>query len=68
MESTHPFIQWVPGAITQGIKQSGREIDHSPPSSAEVKYVWGYTSIPHYVFIAWCLIKQGILLHIVVLA
>jgi hypothetical protein len=29
-----------------GIKGPGREADHSPPSSAEVKYAWSYTSIP----------------------
>jgi hypothetical protein len=30
-------IQWVPGAVSQGIKQPEREADHSPVSSAEVK-------------------------------
>jgi hypothetical protein len=30
-------IQWVPGALSLGIKQPGREADHSPPPSAEVK-------------------------------
>jgi hypothetical protein len=25
-----------------GIKQPGREADHSPPSSAEVKNAWSY--------------------------
>jgi hypothetical protein len=34
---THPPIQWVPGALSLGVKRSGREVDHSPPSSAEVK-------------------------------
>jgi hypothetical protein len=29
-------IQWVPGALSLGIKRPGREADHSPPSSAEV--------------------------------
>jgi len=33
----HPHIQWVPGALTLGVKRLGREADHSPPSSAEVK-------------------------------
>jgi hypothetical protein len=28
---------WVPGALTLGVKWLGREADHSPPSSAEVK-------------------------------
>jgi hypothetical protein len=30
-------IQWVPGALSLGVKRSGREADHSYPSSAEVK-------------------------------
>jgi hypothetical protein len=34
---TQPPIQWVPGALSLGVKRSGREVDHSPPSSAEVK-------------------------------
>jgi hypothetical protein len=29
-----------------GIKLPGREADHSPPSSAEVKNAWSYTSTP----------------------
>jgi hypothetical protein len=29
--------QWVPGALSIGVKRPGREADHSPPSSAEVK-------------------------------
>jgi hypothetical protein len=32
-----PPIQWVPGALSLGVKRPGREADHSPPSSAEVK-------------------------------
>jgi hypothetical protein len=34
---TQPTIQWVPGALSLEIKRLGREADHSPPSSAEVK-------------------------------
>jgi hypothetical protein len=34
---TQPPIQWVPGALSLGIKWPGREADHSLPSSAEVK-------------------------------
>jgi hypothetical protein len=30
-------IQWVPGVLSLGVKRPGREADHSPPSSAEVK-------------------------------
>jgi len=32
---------------------------NSPPSSAEVKGTWTYTSTPQYVFTAWCLIKHS---------
>jgi hypothetical protein len=34
---TQPPIQWVPGALSLGVKRPLREADHSPPSSAEVK-------------------------------
>jgi hypothetical protein len=34
---TQPPIQWVPGALSLGIKRPGCEADHSPPSNAEVK-------------------------------
>jgi hypothetical protein len=34
---THPLIQWIPGALSLEVKRQGREADHSPPSSAEVK-------------------------------
>jgi hypothetical protein len=35
--STQPPIQWVPGALSLGVKRPGREADYSPPSTAEVK-------------------------------
>jgi hypothetical protein len=31
---------------------TGREADHSPPTSAEVKKMWIYTSTPPYAFMA----------------
>jgi hypothetical protein len=34
---TQPPIQCVPGTLSLGLKQPGREADHSPPSSAEIK-------------------------------
>jgi hypothetical protein len=34
---TQPLVQWVQGALSLGVKRSGREADHSPPSSVEVK-------------------------------
>jgi len=33
-------------ALSSQVKRSGRETDHSPLSSAEVKNGWCYTSIP----------------------
>jgi hypothetical protein len=44
--STQPPIQWVPEALSRGLKRPGRETDHSPLSSAEVKNAWSYTSSP----------------------
>jgi hypothetical protein len=55
---TQPPIQWVPGALSLGVKWLGCEADHSPPSSTEVKNVWSYTSTPQYVFMVWCLVKH----------
>jgi hypothetical protein len=40
------------------LKRPELEADHSPPSSAEVKYALSYTSTPMYVFMAWCLVKH----------
>jgi hypothetical protein len=34
------------GALSPGVKRLEREADHSPPSSAEVKKAWSYTSTP----------------------
>jgi hypothetical protein len=34
-----------------GVKRLGREADHSPPSSADVKNGWTYTSTPSYTFL-----------------
>jgi hypothetical protein len=41
-----PPIQWVPGALFLEVKRPKRDADHSPPSSAEVKNKWSYTSTP----------------------
>jgi desulfoferrodoxin (superoxide reductase-like protein) len=34
---TQHTIQWVTVALSPGVKRQGREADHSPPASAEVK-------------------------------
>jgi hypothetical protein len=45
--TTQPPIQWVQGVLSLGVKRPGREAGHSPPSSAEVKNTWSYTSTPN---------------------
>jgi hypothetical protein len=42
----------VIGALPPAVKRPGRETDHSPPTSAEVKKTWTYTSTPPHVFMA----------------
>jgi hypothetical protein len=54
----YPQPEDTPGALSLGVKRPGREADHSPPSSDEVKYAWSYTSTPQFVFMAWCLVKH----------
>jgi hypothetical protein len=41
-----------------GGKAVGREADHSPPSSAEVKNAWTYSCTPQYAFMVWCSVKE----------
>jgi hypothetical protein len=53
-------IQWVPGALSLGVKQWGRETGHLPQSSAKVKNVWSYTSTPPCIFMALCFVKYRI--------
>jgi hypothetical protein len=57
----HPDHLWGPPSLIisngyrglfPGSKVIGREADHSPPSSAEVKNEWSYTSTHPYVFVA----------------
>jgi hypothetical protein len=59
LRSTQPSIQWVPGALSSGVKRPGGAAHHSPSTSAEVKKMWVYTSTPHAP--SWrsvCLLKQ----------
>jgi hypothetical protein len=49
---TQPSIQWVPVALSPGVKLSAGETDHSPPTSAEVKNGGANTSAPQYVFMS----------------
>jgi hypothetical protein len=40
-------IEWLPGALSLWVKRQGRESDHSPPSSAEVKKGGAIPPLPH---------------------
>jgi len=52
-------MQYVPAAFSTGIKQPGRDADHTSPSTTEVKNVCSYTSTLAYIFMARCLVKHG---------
>jgi hypothetical protein len=57
---TQPPIQWLPGALSLGVKRPGREADNSPQCSAEVKeWVELYLHSPNYAFMVWCLVKHN---------
>jgi hypothetical protein len=57
--SIQPPILWVEGALSPEVKRPGREVDHSSPTSAEVKKTWVYTSTPLYIFMGLCLLSQA---------
>jgi hypothetical protein len=54
---SQPPVQLVPGNPSLGVKRQGCDIDHSPPSSADVKNAWSYTSTSQYAFTVWCSVK-----------
>jgi len=66
---TQTLIQWVSGGrgLSLGVKWPGRETDHSPPSTAEIKNGRSYTSTPLQAFMMLCLIKKRLLLHDVII-
>jgi len=55
---TQPPIQWVPGALSLGVKRPGREADHSPPPGTEVKNVLRYSSTHNCVIMTRYLVKH----------
>jgi hypothetical protein len=46
LKHTQPPIQRVQGALSSGIERPGREANHSPPTSSDVKNAWSCTSTP----------------------
>jgi hypothetical protein len=59
LEPTQPPIQWILGALSPGVKWLGHEADHSLPSSAKVKNMWCFTSIPVYLHGVMLSLAQG---------
>jgi hypothetical protein len=58
LRPTQPRDQWVPGTISLGVERPGRESDHSPPSSAEVKMLGAVPPLPQCVFMTLWLIAH----------
>jgi hypothetical protein len=46
LSPTQPHIQWY-RVLSAGVKRPGREGDHSPPASAEVKNGGAIPALPH---------------------
>jgi hypothetical protein len=44
---TQPPTQWVPEALSPGVRWQLLEADHSPPSGAEVKNGGAINPLPH---------------------
>jgi hypothetical protein len=51
--STQPPTKCVPEALSSELKRPGREADHSPPTGAEVKQIWIYTTTSSQAFMAY---------------
>jgi hypothetical protein len=47
-----PRLYAFMGVLSPEVKRPGREADHSPPVTVEVKKMWIYTSTPSYAFMA----------------
>jgi hypothetical protein len=48
----HSASYSVLGPLSREVNWPGREADHSPPASTEVKKTWIYTYTPPYIFMA----------------
>jgi hypothetical protein len=42
---TQSPVYWIPGFLPC-VKWPGREVDHAPSSSSDIKNEWSYTSAP----------------------
>jgi hypothetical protein len=44
-------MQYILGVLSPGIERPESEADHSPPTNAQVKKMWIYTSNSPYIFV-----------------
>jgi hypothetical protein len=65
---TQSPTQWVPRALSPGVKRPGCELTTHLHLLPRLRMREALSSIPKYVFTAWCLLKQWIHLHGVVLS
>jgi hypothetical protein len=56
---TQPPMQCVRELFPPWLKRPVSEAKQSPPTSAEVKNTWNYTSTPPYVIMAECLVGHA---------
>jgi hypothetical protein len=57
--STEPPDQWVPVALSLGVKRPGRKFDDSPPSSTDIKGGGAIPPLHNNTLMAWCLINKA---------
>jgi hypothetical protein len=50
---THSPIQWVPGALSPGVKRPGHEADHSPNLVPKLRMRGAIHPLPKYICMAW---------------
>jgi hypothetical protein len=65
---TQPPKQWVPGALTRGVKRPGVKLTTHLHVLPRLRMRGGIPSLPQCIFMALCFIKQEIRLHGVVLS
>jgi hypothetical protein len=54
---TQPPVQWVPGFFT-AVTRPGREVNHSPQCSAEIKNEWSFALFPLYTVVGNLTVTQ----------
>jgi hypothetical protein len=61
---TQPPVQWVPGALSFGVKRPVREADDSLHLVPRLRMRGAVSPLPQYVFMVWYLVKAQGKLHL----